>query len=363
MLLPKSMTGDARGVQQGPARRAPARRPDRSSSPTSTARRSESRLTRNPKWWGTPPLLDIDHLPGARRRGPDPRPAEQRASTPPASRRLRRADDRPRHTAASRSGARPAPSWYHFTFNGAPGSILADKALRTGGRQGHRPAGDRQRHPARPGRQSGPAEQPHLRRGPGGLPGQQRRGRLRPRGGQAGARRAGLAAERSVPREGRPPAGRSATCFYDAQSTRQIGQIAQNNLAQIGVKLELDAKARRRLLQPTTSRRATSTSRSSPGSATHSRCLASPRSTPRTGESNFGKIGSPEIDAKIEQTLAELDPAKARALANEVDKLIWAGGLQPAAVPVAGQRRGAQHSRELRRRPASATWTTPRSAS
>ena len=30
--------------------------------------------------------------------------------------------------------------------------------------------------------------------------------------------------------------------LYDAQSTRQIGQIAQNSLAQIGVKLELDAK-------------------------------------------------------------------------------------------------------------------------
>ncbi len=28
------------------------------------------------------------------------------------------------------------------------------------------------------------------------------------------------------------------------------------------------------------------------------------------GESNFGKIGSPEIDAKIEQTLDELDPAR-----------------------------------------------------
>ena len=29
------------------------------------------------------------------------------------------------------------------------------------------------------------------------------------------------------------------------------------------------------------------------------------------GESNFGKIGSPEIDAKIEHTLEELDPDKA----------------------------------------------------
>jgi peptide/nickel transport system substrate-binding protein len=46
-----------------------------------------------------------------------------------------------------------------------------------------------------------------------------------------------------------------------------------------------------------------------------------------TGESNFGKTGSPEIDAKIEQTLEELEPAKARTLANDVDKLIWAEGF------------------------------------
>jgi peptide/nickel transport system substrate-binding protein len=46
-----------------------------------------------------------------------------------------------------------------------------------------------------------------------------------------------------------------------------------------------------------------------------------------TGESNFGKIGSPEIDAKIEQTLNELDADKTRALANELDKQIWADGV------------------------------------
>lgn len=45
------------------------------------------------------------------------------------------------------------------------------------------------------------------------------------------------------------------------------------------------------------------------------------------GESNFGKIGSPQIDAAIERTLAELDPGKARALANQVDELIWAEGF------------------------------------
>lgn len=42
------------------------------------------------------------------------------------------------------------------------------------------------------------------------------------------------------------------------------------------------------------------------------------------GESNFGKIGTPEIDAKIEQTLDELDPVKAQALANQLDRMLWA---------------------------------------
>jgi peptide/nickel transport system substrate-binding protein len=41
------------------------------------------------------------------------------------------------------------------------------------------------------------------------------------------------------------------------------------------------------------------------------------------GESNYGKIGTPEIDAKIEQTLSELDAAKARTLANELDTMLW----------------------------------------
>ena len=44
-------------------------------------------------------------------------------------------------------------------------------------------------------------------------------------------------------------------------------------------------------------------------------------------DSNFGKIGSPEIDAKIEQTLDELDPARHATLANELDKMIWAEGF------------------------------------
>ncbi len=44
-------------------------------------------------------------------------------------------------------------------------------------------------------------------------------------------------------------------------------------------------------------------------------------------ESNFGKISSPpDIDAKVEMVLNELDPDKARGLANDVDKLIFGEG-------------------------------------
>ena len=51
-----------------------------------------------------------------------------------------------------------------------------------------------------------------------------------------------------------------------------------------------------------------------------SRC---PRSTLPTPTVTSARSASPEIDAKVDQALYELDPDKARALANEVDKLIW----------------------------------------
>jgi len=54
------------------------------------------------------------------------------------------------------------------------------------------------------------------------------------------------------------------------------------------------------------------------------------------GQSNFGKIGSRQIDTKIEETLEELDRRKAHALANEVDKLIWAKGFSLPLTQSAG---------------------------
>ena len=45
------------------------------------------------------------------------------------------------------------------------------------------------------------------------------------------------------------------------------------------------------------------------------------------GDSNFGKIGNARIDAKIDETLSQLDEGKARVLANEVDRMIWEEGF------------------------------------
>jgi peptide/nickel transport system substrate-binding protein len=114
--------------------------------------------------------------------------------------------------------------------------------------------------------------------------------------------------------------------FYDAQSTRQIAQIAQSTLAQIGVDLQLTAAAGGSLFSDYIT----------PGNFDVAQFAWGGDAFPLSGltqiylskgESNYGKIGSPEIDAKIEETLAELDPVAARVKANELDKLIWAIGF------------------------------------
>jgi peptide/nickel transport system substrate-binding protein len=110
--------------------------------------------------------------------------------------------------------------------------------------------------------------------------------------------------------------------LFDAHSTRQFAQIAQNNLAQIGVQLQLDVKAGGGFFTNyITVGDFDITQFSWLGDAFPLAGLTQIYAS--GGESNFGKIGSLEIDTKIEQTLAELDPAKARMLANDVDKLVW----------------------------------------
>ncbi len=218
-----------------------------------------------------------------------------------------------------------APTWYHITFNGAPGSVLADERLRLAickgidrqaianvvqhGLTGHPvPLNNHIYVDGQVGYQDNSApcayDVDRARRDLDAL-GWKLNGAVREKNGK-----------QLVIRDP----------FFDQQFRRQIGLIAQQNLAQIGVKLVLDPK---------------------PGTGFFEQYVAVgdfdivefgwagggyplsalPQIYASDGGSNFGKIGSPEIDAKIDQTLSELDQDKARALANEVDRMIWQEGF------------------------------------
>ncbi|HYY01058.1 MAG TPA: ABC transporter family substrate-binding protein, partial [Mycobacterium sp.] len=127
MLLPKSMTSDPQVFDK-----AQLDRPGPSAGPfiITDLDRTAQRITlkRNPKWWGTPPLLDsitylvLDdkaRIPALQNNTID---ATGVASLPELT--------TARNTAGISIRRAPGASWYHFTFNGAPGSLLADKALR-----------------------------------------------------------------------------------------------------------------------------------------------------------------------------------------------------------------------------------------
>lgn len=127
MLLPKSMTSNPDVFNTGQLDKpGPSAGPFIITGLDRTAQRIT--LTRNPKWWGNPPLLDsltylvLDdkaRLPALQNNAID---ATGLASLPELT--------TARNTQGISIRRAPSPSWYHFTFNGAPGSILSDKALR-----------------------------------------------------------------------------------------------------------------------------------------------------------------------------------------------------------------------------------------
>ncbi|VBA53512.1 ABC transporter family substrate-binding protein [Mycobacterium pseudokansasii] len=320
MLLPSSMTATPEAFNTGQLNA-----PGPSAGPfiVSSLDRSTQRivLTRNPKWWGQRPRLDsITYLvldDAARL------PALQNATidaTGIGSLDQLTIAERTKGISIRRA---PAPSWSHFTLNGAPGAILADPALRLAVCKGidrrtiakvalygltsdPTPLSNHIFVAGQEGYQdnSTPYDPEQAKRDLDAL-GWKLNGKFREKNGHQLMVR---------------------LLFYDAQSTRQFGQVAQHSLAQIGVKLELQSRS---------------------GSGFFSNYInvgafdialfgwvgdAFPLSSltqiyTSDGESNFGKIGSPEIDAAIERTLQELDPVKARELANEVDRLVWAEGF------------------------------------
>jgi glutathione transport system substrate-binding protein len=322
MLLPKRMTATPEAFNT-----AQLSGPGPSAGPfiVSALDRTKQRivLTRNPKWWGERPRLDritflvLDdaaRLPALQNKAIDATGVGGLDQMTIA-----------RRTKGVSIRRAPTPTWYHFTFNGAKGSILSDPELRRAVAEGI----DRQSIAAVT--QHGLSSHPTALNNHIYVEGQQgyqdNSGVVAYNPEKAKRDLDGLGWKlhgQFRERHGRQLIVRDL--FYDAQTSRQFGLIAQHSLAQIGVKLELIAR---------------------PGSGFFTNYInvgdfdiaqfawmgdAFPLSAltqiyASTGESNFGKIGGPAIDAKIEQTLQELDPVKARALANQVDKLIWAEGF------------------------------------
>jgi peptide/nickel transport system substrate-binding protein len=280
-------------------------------------------LTRNPRWWGAKPRLDsitflvLDASAII--------PALQNNALDAAG--VGSLDDMV--TAQRTPGVvirhAPAPTWYHFTFNGAPGSILADERLRLAICRGI----NRQaivnivqhgltNHPA-------PLNNHIFVVGQVGYQDNSAPADYNPDQARRDLDALGWKLNGTVrEKDGKQLAVRDV--FYDQQSNRQIAMVAQNNLAQIGVKLVLDTK---------------------PGNGFFSQYVsvgyfditqfgwvgaafplsALPQIFTSDGDSNFGKIGTSAIDAKIDETLSELDQDKARALANQVDQMIWQEGF------------------------------------
>ena len=280
-------------------------------------------LTRNPRWWGTKPrldtitflVLDVTAI----------IPALQNNAIDAAG--VGTLDDmvtaqRTHGTVIRRA---PAPTWAHFTFNGAPGSIMADERLRLAICRGI----NRQaivnivqhgltNHPT-------PLNNHVFVEGQVGYENNSAPGAYNPDQARRDLDALGWKLNGAVrEKDGKQLVIRDV--FYDAPSNRQVATVAQQNLAQIGVKLVFDTK---------------------PGTGFFSQYVAVgdfdivqfswagnafplsalPQIFTSDGDSNFGKIGNPTIDAKIDETLSELDQDKARALANQVDTMLWQEGF------------------------------------
>jgi len=322
MLLPKSMTANPEVFNTGQLDRpGPSAGPFMITGLDRTAQRIT--LTRNPNWWGDPPVLDsitylvLDdkaRIPALQNNTIDATGLTSLSELTTA-----------RNTPGISIRRAPGASWYHLTFNGAPGAILSDKDLRLAVAKGI----DRQAIVNVV--QRGLVETPTVLNNHIFVAGQE--------GYQDNSAPVAYDPEKAKQEldalgwkmngQFREKDGRQLVIrdvFYDADTTKQVAQIAQNSLAQIGVKLELDAKGGTGFF----------TNYIIPGDFDIAQftwvgdafslcCLNQIYTT--NAESNFGKISSPEIDAKAEETFDELDPVKARELANEMDKLIFEIGF------------------------------------
>ncbi|MDO3647575.1 ABC transporter family substrate-binding protein [Nocardia mangyaensis] len=322
MLYPKSVTStpesfntgllDAPGLTAGPFL-------------ITATDRAQGRITlgRNPNWWGETPVLDTITY-----------SALDSSSWVQALQnneidlvRLNTIDEVKTVRGTEGLVVRRAPGnrWRHITFNGAPGSILADEGVRVAiskaiDRQGIVTA-----------LQNGMVENPKPLNNHIFLQGQQ--------GYQDNS--LGFdpeAAARELDALGwvrngdiREKDGRELVIrdvMYNDPTWVQIAQIIQQNLAAIGVGLTIDTKPAAGfftdVIQPGDFDAAQFIFQGDPFPLSSIRQIY--YYDPDDLQANFGRIGSPELNALIERTLTELDPAKVLELANEVDRKVFEEG-------------------------------------
>ncbi|WP_039794265.1 ABC transporter family substrate-binding protein [Nocardia araoensis] len=280
-------------------------------------------LGRNPKWWGDRPKLDTiiySVLDRAAWVG-----ALQNNELDAV--RLSTIDDvkTVRNTSGMSVRRAPGNRWRHITFNGAPGSILADPKLRVAiskaiDRQGIATA-----------TQNGLVEHPQPLNNHIFLQGQEGY-----RDNSLGYDPAAAMKELDdlgwkLDGDGREKDGRRLVIrdvMYNDPTWVQIAQIIQQNLAAVGVGLVIDTKPGAGYF----------TDVIQPGDFDAAQFVFSGDAFPLSSmpqiyafhpddlQGNYGRIGSPELNALIDRALAELDPAKAIELANQVDRAVFEEG-------------------------------------
>lgn len=221
----------------------------------------------------------------------------------------------------------PEPTWSHITFNGAPGSLLEDPQVRIAiskaiDRQGIVNAA-----------QNGVVEDPkplnnHIfMQGQKGYQDNSAPISFDPDAAAAMLDDLGWKLNGDVrEKDGRRLELRNV--MYQQDGWVQTAQIVQQNLARIGVKMSIETVPGsglfKNVIDPGNFELAQFTWAGSvlPLSALPQIYAYDPNNL----QSNKARIGSPELNALIDRTVAELDPDKARELANECDQMIFAEG-------------------------------------
>ncbi|MGV9540390.1 ABC transporter family substrate-binding protein [Nocardia beijingensis] len=323
-LFPKSVTADPESFNKSLVDRLG---PSAGPFVVQSTDRTQGRivLSRNPKWWGDTPKLETITV-----------SVLDQAAWASALRnneldliRLSSIDEvkAVRNTGGLVIRRAPGNRWRHITFNGAPGSILADPKLRVA------IAKAIDRRGIATATQNGLVENPkplnnHIfLQGQDGYQDNSAPVAYDPDQAARELDALGWKLNGDVrEKDGRKLEIRDV--MYNDPLWIQIAQIIQQNLARIGVRLIIDTKPGAGYF----------TNVIIPGDFDAAQFVFTGDAfylsdirqiyyyDPNDLQGNYGRIGSPELNALIERTLTELDPKKMIELANEVDRKVFEEG-------------------------------------